>query len=58
LPGPSLHGLERDALGVSFSFFITHNMRSQLSAGRLNGTIPILYVFLARSGKTVKEQLR
>jgi hypothetical protein len=43
---------------LSLSFFITHNMRTQLSAGRLNGTIPILYVFLARSGKTVKEQLR
>lgn len=40
---------------LSFSFFITHNMRAQLSSGRLTGTIPILYVFLARSGKTVKE---
>jgi hypothetical protein len=40
---------------LSFSFFKTHNMRTELSSGRLNGTIPILYVFLARSGKTVKE---
>ncbi len=54
--GPSL-GTVSSAMHtvLSFSFFITHNMRSQLSAGRLNGTIPILYVFLARSGKTVKE---
>ena len=54
--GPSLHTVSNSMHTVlSFSFFITHNMRSQLSSGRLNGTIPILYVFLARSGKTVKE---
>jgi len=54
--GPSLHTVSNAMHTVlSFSFFITHNMRSQLSGGRLNGTIPILYVFLARSGKTVKE---
>jgi hypothetical protein len=54
--GPSLGTVSNSMHTVlSFSFFITHNMRSQLSSGRLNGTIPILYVFLARSGKTVKE---
>ena len=54
--GPSLHTVSSSMHTVlSLSFFITHNMRSQLSSGRLNGTIPILYVFLARSGKTVKE---
>ena len=54
--GPSLHTVASSMHTVlSLSFFITHNMRSQLSGGRLNGTIPILYVFLARSGKTVKE---
>jgi len=54
--GPSLHTVASSMHTVlSLSFFITHNMRSQLSSGRLNGTIPILYVFLARSGKTVKE---
>jgi hypothetical protein len=65
---PDLQRMPRGSLGsslgtvsnsmhtvLSFSFFITHNMRTQLSSGRLNGTIPILYVFLARSGKTVKE---
>ncbi|HEY1364527.1 MAG TPA: hypothetical protein VGF60_19950 [Xanthobacteraceae bacterium] len=40
---------------LSYSFFITHNMRSDLRAGRVNGTLPILYVFLARSGKTIRE---
>ena len=40
---------------LSYSFFITHNMKSDLRAGRVNGTLPILYVFLARSGKTIRE---
>jgi hypothetical protein len=54
--GPSLNTVSSSMHTVlSLSFFITHNMRTQLSSGRLNGTIPILYVFLARSGKTVKE---
>jgi hypothetical protein len=54
--GPSLHTVSNSMHSVlSFSFFITHNMRAELSSGRLNGTIPILYVFLARAGKTVKE---
>jgi hypothetical protein len=54
--GPSLSTVSTAMHSVlSFSFFITHNMRTDLSSGRLNGTIPILYVFLARSGKTVKQ---
>jgi hypothetical protein len=40
---------------LSYSFFITHRMKSDLRAGRVNGTLPILYVFLARSGKTIRE---
>jgi hypothetical protein len=40
---------------LSHSFFITHRMKSDLRAGRVNGTLPILYVFLARSGKTIRE---
>jgi hypothetical protein len=40
---------------LSYSFFITHNMKSDLRMGRLTGTLPILYVFLARSGKTIQE---
>ena len=54
--GSSLHTVANSMHTVlNLSFFITHNMRTQLSSGQLNGTIPILYVFLARSGKTVKE---
>ena len=30
-------------------------MKSDLRVGRLNGTLPILYVFLARSGKTIRD---
>ena len=40
---------------LSHSFFITKQMRSDLRAGRVNGTLPILYVFLARSGYAIRE---
>jgi hypothetical protein len=38
------------------TFFITSEMGRSLSgARRLTGTLPVLYVFLARSGKTINE---
>jgi len=40
---------------LNYSFFITKNMERQLRAGKVNGTLPVIYVFLARSGKTVDE---
>jgi len=40
---------------LSFSFFITKLMKTDLSAGQAGGTLPILYVFLARSGKTIRD---
>ena len=40
---------------MSHSYFITSQMGSHLSRGQLNGTLPLLYVFLARSGKTVRD---
>jgi hypothetical protein len=40
---------------LSYSFFITKKMRHELSGGRFSGTLPILYVFLARSGKTITD---
>jgi hypothetical protein len=40
---------------LSLSFFITKNMRGQLSYGPVYGTLPVIYVFLARSGKTIHE---
>jgi hypothetical protein len=53
--GAALYDVER-SLGsiLSFSFFITKQMKTDLRAGQLNGTLPILYVFLARSGKTIR----
>ena len=54
--GSALYSVER-SLGsiLSFSFFITKQMKTDLQAGKLSGTLPILYVFLARSGKTIRE---
>ena len=40
---------------LSFSFFITKKMKADLHAGQLEGTLPLLYVFLARSGKTIRN---
>jgi hypothetical protein len=40
---------------LSYSFFITKKMRSSLAANTFRGTLPILYIFLARSGKTIQE---
>ena len=39
----------------NFSFFITQKMKTQLREGPVYGTLPILYVFLARTGKTIHE---
>jgi len=65
---PDVEGLSRGALAgdlgrlqhslnsvLSFSFFITKKMKHELRGGRLSGTLPILYVFLARSGKTIDD---
>ena len=40
---------------LSFSFFITKKMKVDLHEGQLNGAMPLLYVFLARSGMTIKN---
>ena len=47
----------QQSIGTSLrlSFFITQHMRNQLSGGDLAGTLPILYVYIARSGKTIRE---
>jgi len=54
--GAALYNVER-SLGsiLSFSFFITKQMKVDLHAGQISGTLPILYVFLARSGKTIRS---
>jgi len=54
--GAALYNVEH-SLGsiLSFSFFITKKMKVDLREGQISGTLPILYVFLARSGKTIRE---
>jgi hypothetical protein len=54
--GASLDTL-RDSLDslLNFSFFITKKMRVQLQDSRLSGTLPVLYVFLARSGCHIRN---
>ena len=39
----------------NFSFFITQKMKTELHEGPVHGTLPVLYVFLARTGKTIHE---
>jgi hypothetical protein len=54
--GAALYNVERSMGSIlTFSFFITRAMKVDLLAGQLNGTLPILYVFLARSGKTIRD---
>lgn len=51
-----LHNLE-DAMysSLRFSFFITKDMKVDLQTQELKGTIPILYVFLARADKSIRD---
>jgi hypothetical protein len=54
--GAALYNVERSMGSVlSFSFFITKQMKTDLNASQISGTLPILYVFLARSGKTIRS---
>ena len=54
--GSELGGI-RSALGnlLKHGYFITSEMGSQLSRSRLYGTMPVIYLFLARSGKTIHD---
>ena len=54
--GPALKHIEGSLHNIlALSYFITANMSQDLESGPLNGTLPILYVFLARSGKTIHD---
>ena len=54
--GAALYNVERSLSSIlNFSFFITKQMKVDLHAGQISGTLPILYVFLARSGKTIRS---
>jgi hypothetical protein len=53
---PALQNLEKSLNNVlSFSFFITKDMKIDLQRQELQGTLPIFYVFLARAGKTITD---
>lgn len=43
---------------LRFQYFITKDMRADLIRGNISGTLPILYVFLARMGNTVLDVTR
>jgi hypothetical protein len=65
---PDLTALPRDAVAHALnnieaslsslllaSYFITDKMDKDLNNGPVNGVLPLLYVFLARSGKVVRD---
>jgi hypothetical protein len=53
--GSGLRGIEVSLRSLlSYSFFQTKEMRKELAATPVRGTLPLLYVFLARSGKTIQ----
>ncbi len=47
----------RKSLGsvLNWSFFITKDMKTDLSQAQLSGTLPLLYVFLARAGCSIES---
>jgi hypothetical protein len=54
--GAALYNIEHSLSSIlNFSFFITKHMKVDLREGQISGTLPILYVFLARSGKTISS---
>jgi len=54
--GPALYQVESSLNSVlNYSFFQTKQMREDLNARQLNGTLPVLMVFLARCGKTIEN---
>jgi hypothetical protein len=54
--GSGLASVEHSLSSIlSFSFFITKHMKVDLHTSEINGALPILYVFMARSGKTLKS---
>ena len=67
-PIPDLAKLPRGSIGstlrniqvslgsiLSVSYFITAHMKTDLNSGPVFGTLPILYVFLVRTGHTIRD---
>ncbi|MFL6585159.1 MAG: hypothetical protein ACJ8KU_11660 [Chthoniobacterales bacterium] len=54
--GADLAGLRESMSTIlKFQYFITKDMRAGLGGGHISGTLPIIYVFLARLGYTVMD---
>lgn len=54
--GDALYRLEASMNSVlNYSFFQTKQMREDFGAADINGTVPVLMVFLARCGKTIEN---
>ena len=54
--GGELHALQESLNSVmSYSFFITKQMKDDFQNHSLSGTLPVLYIFLARSGLTLTD---
>jgi hypothetical protein len=52
----ALYAIDRSMSSLlNISFFITKHMKTELRATPVSGTLPVLYVFLARSGKTIRD---
>jgi hypothetical protein len=52
----TLDNIERSlSTFFSASYFVTETMDSDLNKGAVQGVLPILFVFLARSGKTISD---
>jgi hypothetical protein len=52
----ALNNIEHSLSAIlNFSFFITKHMKVDLHVGQVSGALPILYVFLERSGKSIKS---
>lgn len=54
--GAALYNIEH-SIGtiLNFSFFITKHMKVDLHNTQISGTLPILLVFMERSGKSIRE---
>ncbi|KAB2639101.1 MAG: hypothetical protein DVB26_07230 [Verrucomicrobia bacterium] len=54
--GSELHALQESLNSVmNYSFFITKQMKGDFQNHSLSGTLPVLYIFLARSGLTLTD---
>ena len=54
--GGELHALQESLNSVmSYSFFITKKMKDDFQNHSLSGTLPVLYIFMARSGLTLTD---